>query len=131
MENQLPLISIVVPCYNEEEVIAETHRRLAALADSRPCERFEILYVNDGSRDRTLHLLRDIVQSDGRVRVVSFARNFGHQLAVTAGIDHAIGDAVVLIVAVVLPLAQPRRWQSKLLLVAVVPLYSLASQLNP
>ena len=92
-----PLISLVVPCYNEEEVIAETHRRLAALADGRPGERFEFVFVNYGSRDRTLELLRGIATADARVRVVSFARNFGHQLAVTAGVDHAVGDAVVLI----------------------------------
>lgn len=97
MENALPLISIVVPCYNEEEVILETHRRLASLADSRPGERFEFVYVNDGSRDRTLPLLRQITAGDPRARVISFARNFGHQLAVTAGIDHAAGDAIVLI----------------------------------
>ena len=93
----LPLISVVVPCYNEEESIAETHRRLDALAADRPSECFEFVFVNDGSRDQTLKLLRCIAASDDRVRVVSFARNFGHQLAVTAGVDHARGDAVVLI----------------------------------
>ena len=97
MDKRSPLVSIVVPCFNEEETIAETHRRLDALATERPGERFEFLFVNDGSRDRTLELLRGIAASDRRVRVVSFARNFGHQLAVTAGIDHARGDAVVLI----------------------------------
>ncbi len=97
MEKSPPLISFVVPCYNEEEVIAETHRRLAALAGERPGERFEFVFVDDGSRDRTLALLRAIAALDARVRVVSFARNFGHQLAVTAGVDHARGDAVILI----------------------------------
>jgi len=93
----MPTISIVVPCYNEEAVIAESHRRLAAVADARQTEQFEFVYIDDGSRDGTLQLLRDIAVNDGRVRVISFARNFGHQIAVTAGIDHAIGDAVVLI----------------------------------
>jgi len=97
MDNQLPLVSVVVPCFNEEEMVSEIHRRLAALADSRPTERFELLFVNDGSRDNTLECLKKAAASDARVRVVSFARNFGHQLAVTAGIDHAQGDAVVLI----------------------------------
>lgn len=92
-----PLISIVIPCYNEEESIAETYRRLGSLAENRPDDRFEFVYVDDGSRDRTLELLRNFAILDDRVRVVSFARNFGHQLAVTAGIDHASGDAVVLI----------------------------------
>ena len=97
MESRIPLISLVIPCYNEEEVIVETYRRLAALANGRPAERFEFVFVDDGSRDRTLDLLRGIAAGDERVRVVSFARNFGHQLAVTAGVDHAHGDAVVLI----------------------------------
>ena len=96
-DSGLPLISVVIPCYNEQESIAETHRRLGALAAGRPGERFEFVFVNDGSRDQTLELLRGIAASDDRVRVVSFARNFGHQLAVTAGVDHARGDAVVLI----------------------------------
>lgn len=97
MDNQFPLVSVVVPCFNEEEMVFEIHRRLAALADSRPSERFELLFVNDGSRDNTLQFLKQAAANDTRVRVVSFARNFGHQLAVTAGIDHAQGDAVVLI----------------------------------
>lgn len=91
------LVSLVVPCFNEEEVIAETHRRLSALADSQPYYRFEFLFVDDGSRDNTLALLRQIVVADPRARVVAFSRNFGHQLAVTAGIDEARGDAVVLL----------------------------------
>ena len=97
MDSQFPLVSVVVPCFNEEETISEIHRRLAALADSRPRERFELLFVNDGSRDATLACLRKIATGDARVRVISLARNFGHQLAVTAGVDHARGDAVVLI----------------------------------
>lgn len=98
MEKQKrPLISVVVPCYNEEEVIIETHKRLAQLADDNGYVDFELLYVNDGSKDRTLELLKGIAKADDRVRVVSFSRNFGHQLAVTAGIDQAKGDAVALI----------------------------------
>lgn len=90
-------ISLVVPCFNEEEVIAETHRRLCALADSRPDYAFEFLFIDDGSSDRTLLLLREIVASDPRARVVVLSRNFGHQFAATAGIDDARGDAVVLL----------------------------------
>lgn len=97
MTDLAPLVSLVVPCFNEEEVIAETHRHLAALADSQRGYRFEILYVDDGSHDRTLPLLRGIAASDPRARVLVFSRNFGHQLAVTAGIDEARGDAVVLL----------------------------------
>ncbi|HKN85561.1 MAG TPA: glycosyltransferase family 2 protein, partial [Nitrospiraceae bacterium] len=90
------LISIVVPCFNEEAVINETHRRLTdTLTDLEG--RYEIVYVDDGSRDRTLLILESIQATDETVRVLSFSRNFGHQMAVSAGIDHAQGDAVILI----------------------------------
>jgi len=91
-----PLISIVVPCFNEEAVIQETHRRLTdTLTDLEG--RYEIVYVDDGSRDRTLFILESIQAADETVRILSFSRNFGHQMAVSAGIDHAQGDAVILI----------------------------------
>ncbi len=90
------LISIVVPCFNEEAVIRQTHSRLVGVLEKAGLP-FEIIYINDGSRDRTLAILRGLVESDDRVRVLSFSRNFGHQLAVTAGIEYAAGDAVVLI----------------------------------
>jgi polyisoprenyl-phosphate glycosyltransferase len=92
-----PLVSVVVPCFNEEDVIAETYRRLSAVLGGSGQARWELIFVNDGSRDRTLELLRGIQAGDPSVRVVSFSRNFGHQMAVTAGIAHAGGDAVVLI----------------------------------
>jgi len=92
-----PLVSIVVPCYNEEEVISETYRRLSALALSQNSYEFEIVFVDDGSRDRTLELLRAMSAEDEHVKIVVFSRNFGHQLAVTAGMDEASGDAVVII----------------------------------
>ncbi|UXY15707.1 glycosyltransferase family 2 protein [Chitiniphilus purpureus] len=92
-----PLLSIVVPCYNEEEVIGETMKRLTAFcAELRDLE-VELIFIDDGSRDRTRALLRSFAQEDPRIRVIGFARNFGHQIAVTAGIDAARGDAVVLI----------------------------------
>ncbi len=91
------LVSIVVPCYNEEAVLAELHGRLIAMIESVADARFEIIYSDDGSRDRTPDILRQLQESDSRVRVVSLARNFGHQLAVTAGLEHAGGDAVVII----------------------------------
>jgi dolichol-phosphate mannosyltransferase len=91
------LLSAVVPCYNEEEVIGETHRRLTAVLSDLDRLDYEIVYVDDGSRDQTLHLLRDLQGGDRHVRVVQFSRNFGHQLAVTAGVAHAAGDAVVFI----------------------------------
>lgn len=97
MSGRRQLLTVVVPCYNEEPVIRETHRQLmASLGGLRDLD-VEVLYVNDGSRDATADILRELQQADPRVRIVNFARNFGHQLAVTAGIDHAAGDAVVLI----------------------------------
>ncbi len=91
------LVSVVVPCYNEEPVIRETHRRLVEVLDQLERDEFEIIYVNDGSRDQTLSILESLQSADKRVRVLSFSRNFGHQIAVTAGLDNASGDAVVLI----------------------------------
>jgi dolichol-phosphate mannosyltransferase len=89
-------LSIVVPCFNEEEVIGETHRRLVEAAQATGLA-FEIVYVDDGSVDTTADHLRKIQAADARVRVVQLSRNFGHQLAITAGLEHASGDAVVLI----------------------------------
>lgn len=91
-----PLLSVVVPCFNEQEVIDVTHQRLAdALADITA--EFEIIYVDDGSRDGTAERLHAIQRAHPQVRVIRLARNFGHQIAVTAGIEHARGRAVVLI----------------------------------
>ncbi len=88
-------LSVVVPCFNEEAVLAETHRRLReSLAE---LDDVEIIYVNDGSTDRTAEILGDLSRRDFAVRVLSFARNFGHSVALTAGIEHASGDAIVLI----------------------------------
>ncbi|HEU5407114.1 MAG TPA: glycosyltransferase family 2 protein, partial [Nitrospira sp.] len=91
------LISIIIPCYNEQEVISEAYRRLSALAASEINYRFEFIFVDDGSRDGTLELLRAIAANDERAEIIVFSRNFGHQLAVTAGLDEATGDAVVII----------------------------------
>jgi dolichol-phosphate mannosyltransferase len=88
--------SIVVPIFNEYETILEMYRRMAAVMDGLdgPCE---LLLVNDGSRDNSLSLLREMAGRDSRIKVLSFSRNFGHQMAITAGIDHAAGEAVVVI----------------------------------
>lgn len=96
-ELQRALVSVVVPCFNEELVIRTTHERLLSVLTSIPGTDFEILFVDDGSRDRTLAILGSLQQEDPRVRVVAFSRNFGHQIAVTAGLEHAAGDAVVVI----------------------------------
>lgn len=91
------LLSIVIPCYNEEEVIGETLKRLKALRAVIIDLEVEFIFVNDGSRDRTSEHLIAAQASDPEIRIVNFARNFGHQIAVTAGIEVASGDAVVLI----------------------------------
>ncbi len=89
------LLSIVTPCYNEAENVAELHRRLEAVAAQVDGE-VEFVFVDDGSRDATLERLRNIAATDNRARVVALSRNFGHQAALSAGIDHAVGDAVVV-----------------------------------
>jgi dolichol-phosphate mannosyltransferase len=96
-ESTRALISVVVPSFNEEEVIVAAYRRLVEVLETLPRADFELVFVDDGSRDRTLEILRTLQAMDRRVRVVALSRNFGHQLAVTAGLEHATGDAVVLI----------------------------------
>ncbi|WP_425053555.1 glycosyltransferase family 2 protein [Psychromarinibacter sp. S121] len=91
------LVSIVVPCYNEEEVIAVTIDKLISVSEGFHNCRTEIICVDDGSQDDTLRILEELAEQHDCLRVLSFARNFGHQIAVTAGIDAADGDAVVLI----------------------------------
>jgi glycosyltransferase involved in cell wall biosynthesis len=91
------LLSVVVPCYNEAEVLWETHSRLVGVLGRLPDIEFEIIYVDDGSQDGTADVMHDIQAIDPRVRTIRFSRNFGHQTAVTAGLEHAKGDAVVLI----------------------------------
>lgn len=113
----MSLLSVVVPCFNEEAVIRETHKRLVSVLDSLTVLDSEIIYVDDGSLDTTLSILKELQCSDIRVRVISFSRNFGHQIAVTAGLEHSSGDAIVLIDAdlqdppeVILEMVE--RWQN-------------------
>lgn len=91
-----PVYSVVIPCYNEEEVIMESYRRLSDAMRSMQ-EEYELVFVNDGSRDQTPQLLNRLAEEDARVRVLHFARNSGHQIAVSAGLDYACGQAVVII----------------------------------
>ena len=88
------LISIVVPVYNEAGVIEQIHARLASVLDTLPHD-FEIFYVNDGSIDRTDASLEMLTAQDPRVHRLSLSRNFGHQAALSAGLDHAGGDVVI------------------------------------
>ena len=90
-----PAVSVVVPAYNEAAGLDIFHRRLLrALAD---IETWDVIYVNDGSTDTTLPVLEALHHASGQVAVVSLSRNFGKEIAVTAGLDHAAGDAVVII----------------------------------
>ena len=88
--------SVVVPVYNEELVIAESYRRLKAVMEQSGGA-YEILFVNDGSADKTEEMLRVLCRQDQTVKMLSFSRNFGHQTAITAGMDHASGACVVVI----------------------------------
>ncbi len=98
MVEKRPLLSVVVPIYFEEETIIEFYRRTKhVMTGLEPKLGHELIFVNDGSTDRSIELLLNLSQQDAAVRVLDFSRNFGHQLAITAGIDHASGDVVVVI----------------------------------
>ncbi|MBN3887902.1 MULTISPECIES: glycosyltransferase family 2 protein [unclassified Nostoc] len=92
----LPKYSFIVPIYNEEEIIPELYRRLSAVMN-RMDGLVELILINDGSRDRSLQLLRDLHQKDSRICYLSFARNFGHQIAVTAGLNFVRGQVIVIL----------------------------------
>ncbi len=92
---ELLLLSIVIPTYNEEKVIAVLYTRLYEVLTQIGVP-YELIFVNDGSRDGTLRELTKLASEHSEVRIVDFSRNFGHQIAVTAGLDHAQGDAVVI-----------------------------------
>lgn len=90
-------ISIIVPAYNEEESIPYLEKRLVALMNNMKKYEFEVLFVNDGSKDRTLELIKNLRERDERFCYVNFSRNFGKEIAMIAGLDYATGDAVILI----------------------------------
>ena len=90
------LLSVVVPAYNEQEVISTFHERLTAVLNQLSLDR-EIVYVNDGSRDNTLDILRRLHEQDEHVCVVDLSRNFGKEIALSAGLEHAQGDAIIVI----------------------------------
>lgn len=93
--HELSLLSIVIPTYNEELVIHVLYHRLREVLDQLSIP-YELIFVNDGSKDQTLRELMKLAREHSEVKVIDFSRNFGHQIAVTAGMDHSQGDAVVI-----------------------------------
>ncbi len=89
-------ITIIVPCYNEQEVLKEFHTEVGKVFSAVPDCRFRFLFVNDGSRDGTLGIIRRLAEEDSRVSYISFSRNFGKEAAMLAGLDYAESDAVIL-----------------------------------
>ena len=92
-----PFLSIVVPCYNEEACLPELHARLSAAARGVAADSYEIVLVDDGSRDATWELVRRLAESDPRLLGVNLSRNHGHQLALTAGLDLCSGERILII----------------------------------
>lgn len=91
-----PVYSIVAPVFNEEDTVPHFYREVVAVMEGLG-EPFELVLINDGSRDGSYRVMRDIHNRDPRVRVVDFSRNFGHQIAISAGLDHARGQCVIII----------------------------------
>ena len=90
-------ISLLIPAYNEEQVLEKLFPRLNALAESQKDYAFEFLFINDGSKDATLDIIKDYAEKDTRVSYINLSRNFGKEIGMVAGLDHAKGDAVVVI----------------------------------
>lgn len=90
-------ISVVIPMYYEEEVAYECYNRMKKNLNELSQYDYEIIFVNDGSKDKTLEILQDIAKQDKKVKIVSFSRNFGHQAAVTAGLKYITGDCGIII----------------------------------
>ena len=89
-------LNVIIPCFNEEEVLDTSYKRFTSALSNVDFD-YSLIFINDGSRDRTLEILKEIAANDDRVSVISFSRNFGHQNAVCAGLHNADGDAAVII----------------------------------
>lgn len=90
-------LSVVIPMYYEEEVAQKCYERIKNVCINLEDMDYELIFVDDGSKDKTLHILKDILEMDDKVKVLSFSRNFGHQAAVTAGLKEVTGDVVCVI----------------------------------
>lgn len=90
-------LSVIIPCYNEEEVIAETATRLKKVLSPLPLKDYELLFIDDGSKDSTVNKLSALASTDKQLKIISFSRNFGHQPAVAAGLKMCTGDIAVII----------------------------------
>ncbi|MCL2611323.1 MAG: glycosyltransferase family 2 protein [Defluviitaleaceae bacterium] len=88
--------SVVIPAYNEEEVLYACHTALSEVMQNLN-EQYELIFINDGSRDKTLSILKELSEKDENIRIISFSRNYGHQIAITAGMDYAEGEAIIVI----------------------------------
>ena len=88
-------ITIIIPAYNEEESLPHLYERLYKLISSMKHYEFEILFVNDGSKDNTINLIKEYREKDNRISYVDFSRNFGKEIAMIAGLDYATGDCVI------------------------------------
>lgn len=89
-------ITIVVPCFNEEEVLRQFHQRVNEVLSAIEDCSFRLLFINDGSRDSTLSMIQQMAEEDPKVSYISFSRNFGKESAMLAGLDYADGDAVII-----------------------------------
>lgn len=91
-----PMISVVAPVFNEADSLSEFHSRLMGVLE-QITPNFEVIYINDGSEDASLQVIKSFNGKDSRIKYISFSRNFGHQIAASAGLDHAMGESVVII----------------------------------
>ncbi|MHA1343262.1 MAG: glycosyltransferase family 2 protein [Promethearchaeota archaeon] len=93
----MKIISVIIPVYYEELVVEECYKRIRSVMDALENYDYELIFINDGSTDKTFYILKNIATYDRRLKIINLSRNFGHQIAITAGMDRATGDAVVVI----------------------------------
>ncbi len=90
-------LSVVIPCYNEEESLSETYRRVKAVCENVPVRSYEIILINDGSKDKTFSIMEKLHRQDPSLVIVDLSRNYGHQIALTAGLNHARGNYIFIL----------------------------------